>query len=124
MKHYRMTFAFVIGLLASIVGGCGVFFDFDLRDFLKESGSPELKRFTSESELRQYLREQIDHENSQVVRFDRVGIFEGVGGLAAPLADDSTDAIAEAPPVPGTGAVGSEADVDDTAGGFSQTTIQ
>ena len=124
MKHYRMTFAFVIGLLASMVGGCGVFFDFDLRDFLKESGSPELKRFTSESELRQYLREQIDHENSQVVRFDRVGIFEGVGGLAAPLADDSTDAIAEAPPVPGTGAVGGEADGDTATGGFSQTTIQ
>ena len=124
MKRYRMTFAFVIGLLASMAGGCGVFFDFDLRDFLKESGSPELKRFTSESELRQYLREQIDHENSQIIRFDRVGIFEGLGGFAAPLASDSTDAIAEAPPVPGTGTVGGEADGDTSTGGFSQTTIQ
>lgn len=121
MRRYRI--AFTLGLLASAVGGCGVFLDFDLRDFLKESGSSELKRFTSESELRRYLREQIDAENSRVSTFDRVGIFEGVGGFA-PLASDSTDAVGQAPSLPGTGIDGGEADGDTATGGFSQTTIQ
>ena len=121
MRRYRIALA--SGLLASAVVSCGVIFNFDLRDYLVESGSPELKRFTSESELRLYLQEQIDAENSRVGTFDRVGIFGGEGGFA-PLANDSVDGIAEGPPAPSTEIGGGDADGDTATGGFSQTTIQ
>ncbi len=116
MKSYRV----VISMLVLAAGGCGVFFDFDLFG-LKESGSSELKRFTSELELTRYLREQIEARNSRVAGFDRVGLLDGLfGGLPS----SGTDAVAESAPQEGAGTGDGASDADSSSGGFSQTTIQ
>ncbi len=105
------------------VPSCGLLLE--LRDWLgpKETGSSELKAFTSESELLDYMRGQITQRNSWYLDdFTFMG-----GGLGAPdmvsgdVALDATGSEGAAPESPATGTTG---DTDRGDSDFSQTTTQ
>jgi len=82
-----------------------------------ESGSSELKRFSSEAEFASYMRDQINGRNSAVTGLDRVSL-EGGDGAAVSESPDS--APSAAPNIPSSGATSD----DDSGIDFSGTTIQ
>jgi len=123
----RWTRVCVLPLMVLIVGGCEL-----LSVFLPPTttgSSSTLKRFTSERELVDYFKGQIDQRNSHfegMNRGDEVAATDGDGANAGgdavggPITSeslaDSSGAVPEAPPSP--------APSEDDSGGFSQTTTQ
>ena len=111
----RRSLALALVLLSA--SGCGV-----LSDILRgrETGSAELKRFTSEKELEDYFLDQITTRN---MRVDDLGFSRGALGevTADATGDGSGGASSDSAPPPGSIET---VDASSSDQDFSQTTIQ
>jgi len=121
MKRWIATLS-----VLAMIGGCiqlGNLFGF------KETGNAELKQFTSEKELSNYLTRQIVTRHMGNFGGNRSGIFGGFSGFDLPLDAGFQDAgIANGQPLPpiaiSNESGGSDSLDADSTNGFSQTTLQ
>ncbi len=98
--------------MLALAPGCGAVLD--LLGLSGETGSAELKRFTSEVELRDFFADQVSRRNGQFADFDRVAVFDEGANQALDTAGSDP---ASSAPTAGEG--------DGTSSGdFSQTTLQ
>lgn len=111
MKRTRIT-TIVAVMVSALVPGCGLILDF--LGLNEETGSPQLKAFTSEKELTDYFIEQISTRNSRFADFDFFALAPTLG---------AEDLASGAPPAPTEGST-SVADSGADADSFSQTTLQ
>lgn len=121
MKRWIATLS-----VLAMIGGCvqlGNLFG------LIETGNAELKQFTSEIELSNYLTRQIVSRHMGNIVGNRSGIFGGFSGFDLPLDAGFQDAgIANGQPLPpisiSNESGGSDSLDADATNGFSQTTLQ
>ncbi len=119
-------------LIVALIPGCGVLLDLLGLDgsspFGPETGSPQLKAFTSEQELADYFAQQITARNNRFADVGLLGVPESVpigfdrseGTADGAVGADDTAQTSD-PSLPTT-TEGGEAGTSDTD--FSQTTIQ